>query len=115
MPADDIVVEDGRCIYRPILAVAGDILTCPNGHAVADIIQDLRLGDLLMPAMFANWRGRAGWTPRSADVAAGVNGDPFPLCPICTADPWISPWGRLVPRTQLGFRCLPGDLDEPAL
>ncbi|MCJ2067788.1 hypothetical protein MKK75_03025 [Methylobacterium sp. J-030] len=108
--ADDYVEEVVRH-YRPILARAGDTLTCPNGHAVADIVRDMRLGVILMPEMFANWRGREGWTPQAYNPRAGIQGDDLPLCPVCEANPWVAPNGRLIPRTQRGFRCVP---DDPA-
>lgn len=112
MAIEDIVVEDGRCVYRPILAEAGDTLTCPNGHAVAEIVKDIRLGDRTPPELFANWRGREGWTPHLGDPAAGIQADPLPMCPSCGASPWIGPQGDLRPWTQLGFRRLPGDPDQ---
>lgn len=109
MAIKDIVVEDGRCVYRPILAEAGDTLTCPNGHAVADIVKDIRLSDRTLAELFTNWRGREGWTPGLGDPAAGIPGDLLPMCPVCGADPWVGPQGDFRPRTQNGFRCLPGD------
>jgi hypothetical protein len=113
MAFEDIIVEDGRCVYRPVLAEAGETLTCPNGHPVADIVQNMRLGDLLVPSMFANWRGREGWAPSIGDPAAGIAGDPLPMCPVCGESPWVGPQGDLRPWTELGYRCLPGDpIDE---
>lgn len=112
MAIEDIVVEDGRCVYRPILAEAGDTLTCPNGHAVADIVQDIRVGDRTMPELFANWRGREGWTPSIGDPAAGIQPDPLPMCPVCDGNPWWGPQDHYRPRTQRGFRCLPGDPED---
>ena len=106
--ADDYVEEVIRH-YRPILARAGDTLTCPNGHAVADIVRDVRLGDRLVPAMFANWRSREGWSPRAGDPRTGTVGNALPMCPVCRGNPWHGPQDDLRLRTQHGFRGLPGD------
>lgn len=111
MVASDDYVEEVIRHYRPILARAGDALTCPNGHPVADIVRDIRLGQPCLPEMFTNWRGREGWTPSAGDPAAGIVGDPLPMCLTCGADPWTGPQGDYRPRTQNGFRCLP---DDPA-
>lgn len=92
-----------------MLAEAGDTLTCPNCHAVAAIVQDMPLGDRVMPGLFANWRGREDWTPQLPNPNAGICGDPLPMCPTCGASPWVSPHGDLRPWMEHGYRCLPGD------
>ena len=115
LAASDPGERERRCGSQPILARAGETLTCPNGHPVADIVRDIRVGDVGVAEMFANWRSREGFTPRTCDPAAGIPGDPLPLCSICGADPWVSPHGDFRPWTEHGFRSLPGDLvdEEP--
>lgn len=101
-----------RAPLSSLQADAGDTLTCPSGHTLADSMQDIRLDDWCMPEMFANWRGREGWTPSVGDPDSGIEGDPLPMCPVCGESPWIGPQDDSRSWTQRGLRCLSGNLEE---
>lgn len=95
-----------------LLAGAGDALTCPSGHALADIAQDIRLDDWCIPEGFANWRGREGGAPSIGDPDPGITGDPLPICPVCGESPWIGPQDDDRSWTQRGSRCLSDGPEE---
>lgn len=51
----------------------GDIVVCPRGHEIADVVQVFGPKDTLSPKFFDNWRGQR----------APVTGEAVSGCPIC--------------------------------
>ena len=41
---------------RKIMIHVGDVVTCTNGHEVADIARSLKHKDIIEPSHFMNWR-----------------------------------------------------------
>lgn len=43
-------------VLQPILIHRGQVVTCETGHEIADVVQDIRLGDRRYAESLGNWR-----------------------------------------------------------
>lgn len=62
--------------YKPI-ALAGEIVTCPNGHVVCSIKNDLISGSSVDPKDFCNWESAPEPEQGAGIVSCGVCGKSY--------------------------------------
>ena len=63
-----MVRERGKC---------GDIVTCPNGHEICELIEDIDSGMVATPNVFGHWR------PEQVKPANHMPVDSTAVCGIC--------------------------------
>lgn len=66
-----------------LIARAGEVVTCENGHEICDVARDIFLHDHVSPSQFTNWRNQPAPQP----------GENIRPCHECGAD-YISAPGR---------------------